>query len=219
MHTFRDVETAAYCPRKLYYRWQSGDPDHTPDAVAERRQLAFEYDRLLAADASLSEEPIAVSPTQFRSRLGCLRARLDCWDTLVDPVARNLHLSGRECRGVAHKLLDTAPPSLSLVFGGQPPDSGVWKPQSVRLMAAAKALSWERETSVERVFAEYPAYGVVRDIDVDARRTAAYRAALRTAEAIDGPPARTQHRSKCDPCEYRSECGVRTRSLRSLLDV
>jgi len=84
-------------------------------------------------------------------------------------------------------------------------------------MAAAKALSWERETAVECVFAEYPAYGVVREVDVDARRTAAYREAVRTADAIDGPPARTDNRAKCEPCEYRPECGVRTRSLRSLL--
>jgi len=217
MHTFRDVETAAYCPRKLYYRRTRPDADRTPDDVAACREVAFEYDRLLVDDAAIRAAPIEVTPTQFRTRLGSAKARLDAWDDLVDPDARDALLEGRECRGRAHKLLEFEPPSLSLVFAGTPPETGVWRPQSVRLVAAAKALSWERETPVERVYAEYPAYGTIRGIDVDTRRTAAYREAVRTADAIDGPPARTDNRSKCSACEYRPECGVRTRSLRSLL--
>jgi len=218
MHAFRDVETAAYCPRKLYYRRNSPEDEDVPEIVEERRALAFEYERLLGEEAAIRDAPIESTPTQYRSRLGCVKAKLDCWDELADPTARNVFLSGRECRGIAHKLLDTGKsPSVSLVFGGEPPETGIWEPQSVRLMAAAKALSWERETEVQRVFAEYPAYGVVREIEVDARRTAAYRAAVRTADAVDGPPARTSNRSKCQPCEFRSECGVKTRSLRSLL--
>ena len=217
MHSFRDVETAAYCPRKLYYRRKSPDPEETPESVEAVRDLAFRYEQLLADDGAIRQAPIAVTPTQYRSRLGCARARLDCWDELVDPAGRDALLEGRDCRGIAHKLLDTEPPSLSLAFAGQPPETGVWKPQSVRLMAAAKALSWEREAGVEQVVAEYPAHGLVREIEVDARRTAVYRSAVRTAEAVDGPPARTSNRSKCEPCEYQAECGVKTRSLRSLL--
>jgi len=220
MHSFRAVETAAYCPRKLYYRRRAPDePTGTPEAVEERRNLAFAYERLLDDDAALRAAPIEVTPTQFRSQLGRVRARLDDgdWAGLVDPPGREVLLSGRDCRGIAHKLLDTSPPSASLVFAGEPPETGVWHPQSVRLMAVAKALSWEQETAVERVFAEYPAYGVVREIPVDARRTAEYREAVRIADAIDGPPARTENRAKCDPCEFSGQCGVRTRSLRSLL--
>lgn len=216
MHAFREVETAAYCPRKLYYRRRSPD-EETPDTVAARRDLAFAYPRLLRDDDTLREAPIEVTPTQFRSRLGAAKARIDAWDHLVDPTERDAFLSGRDCHGTVHKLLDTTPPSASLVFAGAPPETGVWRPQSVRLLAAAKALSWERETQVERIFAEYPAYGVVREVSVDARRAAAYREALRIADSIDGPPARTQNRAKCDPCEFQSECGVRTRSLRSLI--
>jgi CRISPR-associated exonuclease Cas4 len=217
MHTFRAVETAAYCPRKLYYRRQAPDEeDEPPEAVSERRALAFEYDQFLADEGKLQTAPIEVTPTQFRSNLGCARARLDRWDEILDPPERDVLLSGRECRGIAHKVFSD-PPSLSLVFAGAPPEQGVWQPQSVRLMAAAKALSWERETAVERVFVEYPAHGVVRSVDVDARRTAAYREAVRIADAIDGPPARVDNDAKCEPCEFRSQCGVRTRSLRSLL--
>jgi len=216
MHAFREVETAAYCPRKLYYRLRS-PAESTPETVERRRELAFEYERLLSDDRALRRAPIEVTPTTFRSRLGCARASFDCWDELVDPPERELFVRGRECQGIVHKLIETDPPTLSLCFGGRPPERGVWEPQSVRLMAAAKALSWEREQSVTRAFAEYPAYGVIREVEVDARRVAAYRAAVRTADAIDGPPARVDNRSKCTPCEFRADCGVRTRSLRSLL--
>jgi CRISPR-associated exonuclease Cas4 len=215
MHTFREVETAAYCPRKLYYRRRSGPPD-VPDEVAACRSLAFEYERLLTDDAALLAAPVEVSPTTFRSRLGTARARLDCWDALVDPPEREAMLEGRDVRGVAHKLLEE-PLAPSLVFAGRPPETGVWEPQSVRLVAAAKALAWERQRSVDRAFAEYPAYGVVREVSLSTRRKAAYREALRTADSVDAPPARTDDDAKCAPCEFREGCGVRTRSLRSLL--
>ena len=217
MHAFREVETAAYCPRKLYYRRRSPEPEEVPQEVTGRRELAFRYEELLADDAAIRDAPVAVTPTQYRSRLGAAKAGLDDWESLAAPPDRDVFLEGRDCRGIAHKVLDGDPPSLSLAFAGEPPENGVWHPQSVRLIAAAKALSWERERSVEQVYAEYPAYGVIRQVDVTVRRTAEYREAARIAEAIDGPPARTEDRAKCEPCEYQPECGVKTRSLRSLL--
>lgn len=217
MHAFRDVATAAYCPRKLYYRRR--DPDlgeSIPDGVADRRQLAFEYDELLADETALLAAPIEVTPTTFRSRVGCHKAGLDAWEQLVDPPARDVMLEGKDAQGIAHKVIER-PLAPSLVFAGRPPEQGVWEPQSVHLVAAALALSWEREQSVERAFAEYPAYGVIRKIELSARRRSQYRAALRTADSIDGPPRRTENRQKCQACEYRERCGVQTRSLRSLL--
>ena len=216
-HTFRELETAAYCPRKLYYRRRDGPPD-VPESVGTIRDLAFDYERLLTDDAALLAAPIEPDPATVRERLRAARDRLDYWDELVDPADRSVYLGGKDARGVAHKLLDLDAGTVpSLVFAGQPADQGVWEPQSVRLVAAAKALSWQREQSVERAVAEYPAYGVVREIEITARRTGCYRRALRTAESIDGPPGRVQNDAKCKPCDYREQCGVRTRSLRSLL--
>ncbi|MFC7140905.1 hypothetical protein ACFQMA_13860 [Halosimplex aquaticum] len=217
MHTFRDVATAAYCPRKLYYRHRDPAADEEiPQEVRARRDLAFRYPALLESDPEIQAAPIEVTPTQYRSRLGRLRAALDAWDGLVDPAGREVVLEGRECRGVAHKVLD-GPPRPSLVFAGSPPEQGVWEPQTVRLVAAAKALAWERETTVETAFAEYPAYGIVREVPLTTRRKATYRSAIRTAESIDGPPSRTSNRQKCSPCDYRDQCGVVTRSLKSML--
>jgi CRISPR-associated exonuclease Cas4 len=215
MRTFRDVATAAYCPRKLYYRQRAGEPD-IPDGVDDVRQLAFEYEELRTVDAALLAAPIEVSPGTYRERLGALARRLDYWDELVDPPQRDTLLSGRECRGVAHKVLET-PLVPALAFAGDPPEEGVWEPQTVRLVAAAKALSWEREQPVERAIAEYPAHGVVREIELTTRRKAAYRTAIRTAETIDGPPSRVDTDAKCRPCEFREECGTKTRSLASIL--
>jgi len=216
MHTFRELAAAAYCPRKLYYRRRDPEEIDPPDAVQECRELAFRYPELLTDDPELMAAPIAVSPTTYRSRLGQQKARLDTWPSLVDPDAREVIITGRECRGMVHKVLD-GPPRPSLVFAGEPPERGVWEPQAVRLVAAAKALAWERETTVETAYAEYPAYGIVREVALTTRRKATYRSAVRTAESIDGPPSRATNRAKCEPCEYREECGVQTRSLRSLL--
>ncbi|MFC7018317.1 MULTISPECIES: CRISPR-associated protein Cas4 [Haloarcula] len=217
-HTFRDLETAAYCPRKLYYRRRDGPPD-VPDEVGQVRDLAFDYERLLSDDAALLAAPIEVAPDTFRERVRAARGRLDHWDRLVDPAGRDVFLSGKDARGVAHKVL--APPEdgprPSLAFAGAPPDQGVWEPQSVRLVAAAKALAWEHGGAVERAYAEYPAYGTIRRIDLSARRTGRYRRAVRTADSVDGPPARVANDAKCSPCDYREDCGVRTRSLRSIL--
>ncbi|WP_424001810.1 CRISPR-associated protein Cas4 [Haloarcula salina] len=216
-HTFRDLETAAYCPRKLYYRRRDGASE-IPDEIGAVRRLATEYERLLTDDAALLAAPIEVGPDEYRGRLRALRDRLTDWDALVAPADTNAYLEGRDARGIAHKLVagaDGTVPALS--FAGRPPENGVWEPQTVRLVAAAKALSWEREREVSHAYAEYPAYGVVRRIDVNARRTGVYRRAVRTADSIDGPPGRVRNDAKCEPCEFRENCGVRTRSLRSML--
>lgn len=218
--TFREIETAAYCPRKLYYRRRDPAADgDVPARVRERKTLAFRYRELLAADdETLAAAPIAVAPTTFRSRLGAARAGLDAWARLCDPAGRGVLLRGKDARGVADKVLETTPPTPSLVFTGTPPDRGTWHPQRVRVVAAAKALSWERETRVERGFAEYPAHGVVREVPLDPRRVDEYRTARLTAERLEDPPARVSNRDKCTTCEYRTDCGVRTSSLRSLLE-
>ena len=217
MQAFTDLATAAYCPRKLYYRRRHGDHG-PPEEVREVRALAYRYGELLDPGTDLSAEPIAVTPTQFRSNLGSAKAGLDRWDGLVDPPGRDVLLEGKDCRGVAHKLLED-PPLPVVVSAGAPPDRGVWKPQGVRATAAAKALAWERQRPVDRAVVEYPAHGVIRPLRLTTRRKAAYRRALRTARSVDGPPPRLRDDPRCDACEYREECGVRTRSLRSRLSL
>lgn len=213
---FSDLRTAAYCPRKLYYRWREDDRPTAPRRVRRRRALSFRYPRLLeASDERLRSLPLAVDPGQYRENLEDVRRRV-VWTDLVDPEGIGIFLAGKDCHGIAHKVL-ADPPRPVLISAGSPPEQGVWEARSVHAVAAAKALAWERERPVERAFVEYPAHGVVRSVDLTTRRTAAYRTALRAARSIDGPPPRLSNRSKCEACEFSEECGVKTRTLRSLL--
>lgn len=214
---FSDLATATYCPRKLYYERRRAGGVEVPSAVRERRDLAYRYDELLAPGADLAREPIAVTSTQFRARLLAASERLDVWDGLVDPVLERVYLEGREARGVVHKVLED-PLVPAVVSAGEPPDRGVWAPQAVRAVAAAKAVSWEREATVDRAVVEYPAHGRIRTVDLTTRRKALYRRAVETVRTLDGPPPRIRNDEKCAACEFRPECGTKTRSLRSLLD-
>ena len=218
MTPFSDLAAAAYCPRQLYYRRQESDRG-VSETARERIDFAFRYPELVdASDATLRRLPIRRSPAAYRRNLARLRDG-PLYDRLVDPVAERAFLSGRDCHGIVHKLLtgdDDGPPVPVLCSPGEPPENGVWEPQSVRAVAAAKALSWERERRVEEAIVEYPAVGVVRTVRLTTRRKAAYRRALRAARAIDGPPARVDD-DRCSACEYQETCGTRRRSIRSML--
>lgn len=218
-HTFADLALATYCPRKLYYRRRENDRS-PPEEVDKLRNLAFKYEKALSADGEdlLASAPIAVTPTQFRSNLGQTKARLEAWDALVNPSNRSVYLEGKSCRGVAHKVLEK-PLAPVLISPGKPCENGVWRPQAVRAVAAAKALAWERETAIELAYVEYPAYGHVREVSMTTRRKADYRRALRAAENMNDPPPRIDDKSKCETCEYREDCGVRMRTLGSLLSL
>lgn len=218
MHAVSDLATVTYCPRQLYYRRREDDRE-PPPSIDERRALAFEYERLLTADdAALSARPIDPPPDEYRANLRRARDRFECWDGLADPAHREVPLSGRECRGIAGKVLEE-PLAPSFISPGVPPERGVWEPHSVRAVALAKALSWEREHLVETAFVEYPSSGIVRKLSLTVRRKAAYRRAIRTVETMDGPPPRLTNSAKCDSCPYRERCGTPTRSLRSLLGL
>lgn len=217
MQSFTDLATAAYCPRKLYYRRKHEDYE-PPDDVQPIQDLAFRYEEVLDPETDLAEEPIDVTPTQYRSNLGSAKARFDRWDELADPPARDVLLEGKDCRGIAHKRLED-PPLPVIVSAGEPPERGVWEPHAVHATAAARALSWEEPRPVERAVVEYPAHGVIRTVRLTTRRKATYRRALRIARSIDGPPPRLHDDARCESCEYRTECGVRTRSLRSRLSL
>jgi CRISPR-associated exonuclease Cas4 len=217
--TFGSLARAAYCPRQYYYaRRENGGDEPPPDARA-RRDLAFRYSALRrASDASLADEPIERPPAAYRAALDRLATRPE-WSGLVDPARERALLEGRECRGIAHKIVPGDPPTPTFVSPGRPPERGVWRPQRVRAVAMAKALAWECEREVPAALVKYPAHGILRRVRLTARNKAAYRETVRTVREVDGPPPRIDDEAKCNACDYREECGVRTRSLRSLLGL
>jgi len=226
---FSDVAVAAYCPRQLYYA-RRDDDRAVPAEARARIDLAFRYPALAdAPDATLRRLPIRRSPAAYRRNLDRLRER-DDYDRLAHPDRERAFVSGKDCHGTVHKVLagggDAAgsaddadpadPPVPTVVSPGEPPENGVWEPQSVRAVAAAKAVAWERERGVPRALVEYPSVGAVREVRLTTRKKAAYRRALRAARAIDGPPSRVDD-DRCSACDYRETCGVGRRSFRSLL--
>jgi Domain of unknown function DUF83. len=215
--TFSELSRAAYCPRQLYYA-RKHDDETPPESVETKHGLAFRYRELRGADnETLSAEPIALSPAAYREALDTLATRSE-WDSLCYPAETDRYVEGKDCRGLLHKIIDDEPPIPTLISPGEPPENGVWKPQTVQAVAAAKALSWERDEAIPRTLIEYPTVGVVREVPLTTRRKATYRRVLRTVRSMDGPPPRVND-SRCESCEYRSECGVSTRSLRSLLGL
>lgn len=215
MPTFSDLSRAAYCPRQLYYA-RKDDTRGPPPEVKDKQQLAFRYDELRNADdETLSELPIDCSPAEYRTALAELSTH-ELWDQLCGPQERNYGVEGKDCHGRIHKLLAGEPPIPTVISPGTPPETGVWEPQSVRAVAVANALAWERQQDIPRAVVEYPAVGTIREVELSCRRTATYRRVLRTVRSMEGPPPRVND-NRCDNCEYRSECGVTTRSLKSLL--
>lgn len=226
MPTFSDLARGAYCLRQLYYLRRDeadddrADPREPPARARERIGLAFRYRELRgAADEILRDLPLDRPPAAYRDALASLRER-PYWPALAEPIARRRYLEGKDARGIAHKVLATDEGAIpSLVSPGEPPDRGVWAPQRVRAVAAAHALAWEREATVDRALVEYPASGAVRTVRLTTRNRARYRRTLRAVRSLDGPPPRTDDTNKCETCEYSDRCGVRTRSLRSLLGL
>ncbi|UIP00149.1 hypothetical protein Hbl1158_01900 [Halobaculum sp. CBA1158] len=223
--TFSDLATATYCPRQLYYDRREDDREPPPEATA-RIDLAFRYPELRDMDdAELAAEPIDPPPAAYRAALERLADRPD-WNALVDPARTRVLLEGKDARGVAHKVLGSTaedavgdPPTPVIVSPGDPPERGVWEPQSVRAVAAMHALSWEEERRIRRALVEYPAHGVVREVRLSVRRSGAYRRVLRSIRDMAGPPSRLSGSPKCDSCRHRTNCGVNTRSLRSLIGL
>lgn len=214
--TFGDLATATYCPRKLYYARRETDRS-PPTRAAEARRLAGQYpDLLVASDTALRTFDLAVPPETFRANLERAASRYDRWTDIAAPPETDALVTGKDCRGRVHKVL-SEPVVPTLVSPGRPPDQGVWAPQGVRAIAAAKALSWREQCAVDCAYVEYPFHGVVRRVEMTTRRRAAYRRVLRTVRSLDGPPPRLHDDAKCGACEYRATCGVQTRSLRSLL--
>ena len=215
---FADLARAAYCPRQLHYA-RRDDERAPPAAVRERQELAFAYPTLRDADdATLRDAPLALPPAAYREAMATLTDH-ERWTELAREHDRGVRLRGRDCHGVAHKVLDSDPPVPTLVSPGKPPERGVWRPQRVRAVAVAKALAWEEEREIPRALVEYPAHATVRTVRLTGENKMSYRRTLRTVRELDGPPPRVDDRGKCDACDYASECGVRTRSLRSLLGL
>lgn len=169
MYAASDLSVAAYCPRQLYYR--RDDDCEVPPSVAARRELAFEYERLLAADdASLSARPRSIGRTS--GALGSASTAGTRSSTRPIGTASSQAGSGEGSR--ARSSTTRSPPRISARIATR---AGRLE-TPLRAIALAKALSWEHEVAVETAFVKYPTHGIVREIALTTRRKAAYRDAV-----------------------------------------
>lgn len=215
MPTVSELALATYCRRKLHHRREEGWDPPTHDGPSPRA-LAGRYEDLL--ERRVPATHLAADPGTVADRLRHVREREPgVWGALRDGRPDPVHLTGRDCRGRADRVLEFDPPVPTTVRGGTPPRDGVWAADGVRATALGAALAWERDRPVERAVVEYPRAGAVRVVALTGRRRAVYRRALRAVRTLEDPPPRTDDDAKCRSCEYRERCGVRSRSLRSLL--
>lgn len=214
MQTFSELALGAYCLRKLHYRRQRTPEDkHSANCASD---LAQRYSALLTTSVPASR--LGTDPDTVATNLRRAKDRYpSAWPSLLDPSMSDRVIEGLDCRGRVTKILETEPPVPTLVSPGRPPENGVWHPHAVKAVAAATALASESGRSVDRTFLEYPRYGVIRPVRMTARRVAEYRRTLEAVRNLATPPARTDNTSKCQTCEYQEECGVQSRSLRSML--
>ncbi len=203
--SFSDLRAGAYCPRQLYYQHRASETE-LPPIVPARRSLAFRYPALqTASDDQLQAAPIEISPQLFRERLKKASERIDRWDALVAPTARDVFVTGEETHGIVRKVL-TDPLQLSVISPGRPPADGVWHSHAVQAVATARALEDDRETTITTAFVEYPAYGVLRQLAISEERRIAYRRTLAAIADTTHPPQRIDNQAKCQACPYREQC-------------
>lgn len=214
MPTVSALSLGAYCLRKLHYRQECGWDDGADQTTT--RSLASKYPALLSG--RVPRNRLGSNPDSVAAALRGSRDRLPAvWPTLRDTAPSRNRLQGQDCSGIAARVIDTDPPVPTFLSSGQPPAEGVWHRHSVRAVGLAKALAWERHCTVARTLVEYPRFGVIRSVPLTGRRRAAFRRVLRAVKTMDDPPSRTDDTAKCESCEFRDRCGVRSRSLRSRL--
>ncbi len=215
--SFSDLRVGAYCPRQLYYRRHELDRT-PPSSVSTRRELAFRYPELIdCAHDKLADTAVVVSPETFQQRLREARSRLTAWPSLIAPAARDVFVDGECGHGIVRKVL-TDPLRPVVISPGKPPQQGVWTSHTVQAVASARALTVERTPShpVDTAFVEYPAYGVIRKLQLTPERILTYRRVRSKISDLETLPESRQSRSKCEACQYRHRCrtGLSERSSR-----
>ena len=216
------VRSAVYCGRQAYYKSQR-ELCHVPSPETRvLREVAYLYPEVIESPDDAVRRACETAGVDVKFDLSDVAERLretrndrpSVWEDVARPDREERYVENERLRGTVDKLsFGEEGVTVSVVKTGEPPARGVWN--SERIEAAAVRRLALTVGDVNRVVIEYPRTGSVREVNVGKDDENALDRALEALEEIeDGvPPARTDDRAKCKPCEFSDECGVETRSL------
>lgn len=146
----------------------------------------------------------------------------DLWDVVAYPDREERYVENDRLRGTVDKLSFSSGEDeeenedsvvISLVKTGAPPADSVWSSERVEAAALRELVSTNGDVSC--VVVEYPRVGALRRVEVGRDDERALERAIETLEEIEKgvPPSRTDNRKKCESCDFKQECGVKTKSV------
>jgi CRISPR-associated exonuclease Cas4 len=216
------VRSAVYCGRQAYYNSRR-EACHVPSPETRvLREVAYLYPTLVESPDGAVRRASETAGVRVSLDLGDAAQRLcetrndrpSVWEDVARPDREERYVEGERLRGTVEKLsFGEEGVTVSVVKTGEPPARGVWNSERVEAAAVRRLASTVGD--VNRVVVEYPRTGAVRELNIGKDDKHALDRALETLEEIEEgvPPARTDDRAKCEPCEFSEECGVETRSL------
>jgi len=219
-----EVRRAVYCGRQAYY--ESGREACRVPSPETRvlREVAYLYPTVVESpDDALrrAEETAGVSVsldlTDAAEALADEREKNpERWEAVAYPDREERYFEGESLRGTVDKLSfgdDGEGVLVSVVKTGTPPRNGVWGSERAEAAAVQRLVSHTHD--VRGVVFEYPRVGALRHVEVGRDDARALERALERLEDIENgvPPSRTENRNKCESCDFREECGVKTKSV------
>ena len=223
-----EVRNAVYCGRQAYYESKREACRLPSPETRVLRELAYLYPTVIESPEKAlrrAQETAGVSVSLDLSGAadtlsGTRNDDPTLWDAVARPDREERYLkNGRLC-GTVDKLSfrdgeDGERDSVvaSLVKTGTPPANGVWSSERVEAAAIHELVSTNHDVSF--VVVEYPRVGELRCVEVGRDDERALERAIETLEEIEEgvPPSRTDNRSKCESCDFKEECGVKTKSV------
>lgn len=218
-----EVRNAIYCGRQAYYEARREACRLPSPETRILRELAYVYPILAdSPDDALrrAEDTAGVSVSlDISGAADALAERRDdnpeLWDVVARPDREERYLENERLRGTVDKLSfdDDGGAVASLVKTGTPPANGVWSSERVEAAAIHELVSTSYDVSC--VVVEYPRVGALRRVEVGSDDERTLERAIETLEEIEKgvPPSRTDNRSKCESCDFKEECGVKTKSV------
>lgn len=217
-----EVRRSTYCGRQAYYESQREACRIPSPETRVLREVAHIYPLVIDSPADAlrrAERRTGVSvPLDLTDAADALAEEREenpeRWEAVAHPDREERYFEGEDLHGAVDKLSFGGDGVLvSVVKTGTPPRNGVWGSERVEAAAVRRMVSREHEFG--GVVFEYPRVGALRRVELGRDDVRALERALETLDGIENgvPPSRTDNRSKCESCDFREECGVKTKSV------